>query len=195
MAKDSLDKEDKIVEEESSNQTDNVDKNNGQETSDTQSILEEKEILENELKFAKLEIEDWKNRTARLAADLQNISKQHELDIQHAKKSAKKSTLSTIITFINTLNLAFSFAPQTQDEAVLQFITTLKSSLDRAIEDYKNIGVDIIIPKSGEVFNPEYMNILNPDVVGDSNEVLVKQVVSCGLKIDNQLVQPANVMV
>ena len=126
MAEDNLDQMNQaaegVVDNISATDTATATKQDGAEKFD---LDEEKVLLENELKFARLEIEDWKNRTARIAADLQNITKQHDLDIQHAKKSAKKSALTTIVTFINTLNLAFSFAPKTEDDSVNKFILTL----------------------------------------------------------------------
>jgi molecular chaperone GrpE len=151
--------------------------------------------IEAELQTMKLEMEDWKEKATRFSADIQNLSRQHELDIQQAKKSSKKSVLITLVGFLNTLNLAFAFAPATKDEKVINFISTLKTSFDRAIDDFKSMGVEILIPTVGEIFNAEYMNILNPDNVPEIEHVVVKQVVSCGLKIDNQLVQPVNIMI
>ena len=147
------------------------------------------------LKILQAELEDWKQKSLRLAADLQNLNKQHDLDIQQAKKTAKKSILVPALTFINTLNLAFTFEPQTEDEKITKFIGTLKSSLQKVIEDFKLHGVEVIVPEPGDEFNAEFMNILNPDNANLEEGVVIKQVVSCGLKVDNQLVQPASVMI
>ncbi|MEM1311984.1 MAG: nucleotide exchange factor GrpE [Patescibacteria group bacterium] len=147
------------------------------------------------LKVIQAELEDWKEKSLRLAADLQNLNKQHELDIQQVKKSTKKTILMPVVSFIGVLNLAFTFTPETKDDKTTKFIDTLKSSLQKVIDDFKTYGVEVIIPEVGEEFNAEYMNILNPNSVDQDQQVLVKQIVSCGLKIDNQLIQPVSIMV
>ncbi len=153
--------------------------------------------LESELRVAKLETDDWKIRTSRLAADLQNMSKQLELDIIQAKKSSKKNSILTTLDFLNTLNLAFLYLPQTEDESILKFFNTLKFSFTKLIEDLKSVGIEIIIPATGEVFNPEYMSILNPEKAQEyeNSDILVDKVVSCGLKIDDQVVRPSNILI
>lgn len=149
------------------------------------------EMLENELKFAKSEIEDWKNKATRLTADIQNLNKQSELDLVQAKKSAKKNSIGTILTFLNTLNLAFSFVPETEDQKMLVFVETLKTSFDKALQDLKTIGVEVLVPAIGENFNPELMSLLNSP---EDLEPKIKQVVTLGIKIDGVLVQPASVL-
>ncbi len=141
------------------------------------------------------ELEDWKNRTLRIAADLQNTQNQFELDMATAKKSAKKSVAINIVSFINTMYLAFVYAPQNLDENTKNFINTLKSNFKKAIEDLKVSQIEIIIPDSGDDFNPETMSILNPEAVIDESSAKVKQVVSVGLKVDEQLIQPVSIMV
>jgi molecular chaperone GrpE (heat shock protein) len=151
--------------------------------------------LEVELASSNKEIDDWKAKSIRYAADLQNSIRQNELDISQAKKNTKKSTVLSLVPFLNTLNIAFAYSPETEDPKVKIFISTLNSSFHKAISDFQGIGVEILTAQPGDVFNPEFMAILNSDVDTDSNEVKVKQVVSIGLKIDNQLIQPISVIV
>lgn len=164
--------------------------NHSEPTENIQSVIED---LENQLKFAKAEAEDWKSHSTRLSADLQNLTKQHQLDITTAKKSAKKKTISAVLNFLNTLNLAFAFAPKSEDLNIQKFVDTLKISFEKIIEDLKVDGIEIITPKIGEEFNPSYMSLLN-GTSGIENPV-IQQVVSLGLKVDGSLVQPAAVMV
>jgi molecular chaperone GrpE len=138
------------------------------------------------------EVEEWKNKSLRLAADLQNLSKQHDLDTAQVKKSVKKQTISAVLTFLNTLNLAFSYIPQTEDQKVLSFIQTLKTSFEKVKTDLQGIGIEILIPEVGEEFDASFMTLLNST---EDDTAAVKQVVSIGLKIDGQLIQPASVMV
>jgi molecular chaperone GrpE len=141
-----------------------------------------------------VELEDWKNKSLRLAADLQNLTRQHDLDLQQTRKSTKRQTVLSLLTFLNTLNLAFSFAPKTEDEQVSKFIDTLKLSFQQVITELKNQQIEILVPVTGEPFNPDWMNLLSP--AQDSEDSLqIKQVVGLGLRVDGQLVQPASVLV
>lgn len=151
--------------------------------------------LQVELNSQKAELENWQNQATRYAAEIQNQAKQFEFDLATAKKSSKKSIITLVIGFLNTLNLAFTYTPKTDDATVQKFVNTLRFSFDQMISDFKVSGVEIVIPKIDEDFNAETMSILNSDAVNEDEHPKVKQVVSLGLKIDDQLVQPAAVMV
>ena len=140
-----------------------------------------------------LEIEDWKNKALRISADFQNFQKQTEIDQQQVKKVAKKSVIQNILPFLNTINISFSYAPKTEDKAVIVFIETLKNSFNKLILDLKNNNIEIVVASIGDLFDPGFMEILNSDFNQENPKV--KQIISVGLKIDNQLIQPISVIV
>jgi len=162
---------------------------------DIKDLAAENNLLKVQLDTLQKEVADWQDKAVRAFADIQNIARQNELDLQQAKKSTKKSLSTTILGLINTLNLAFVYLPDNLDEKMQQFVNALKLSLNQAIESFRNQGVEILIPEIGTTFNPEYMNVLNSDQIADPENVVVKQVVGVGLKIDNQVVQPVSIMV
>ena len=153
------------------------------------------EQLEAQLTVSKQEAEDWKNKCLRTLADLQNLQKQTELDIQQAKKRAKKATVFSLLEFLNTLNISFSYVPESEDEKVTSFIKTLKGSFEKVIAELQTSGIEILRIEPGQDFDPEYMNILNTQVGEGEVENKVVQVVGLGLRIDDQLVQPASVII
>ncbi len=149
-----------------------------------------------DLKSALAEMEDWKSRALRSAADLQNSQKQHDIDIVQTKKSTKKQVATDLLTFLNTLNLAFAFAPQSEDPKIQSFIQALQTSFAKLTDDLKLKNIEVLIPQIGDIFVPEYMSSLNQvEDDGSVGSIIVKQVVSIGLKVDNQVVQAASVMV
>jgi molecular chaperone GrpE len=149
--------------------------------------------LRNSINQLKEESDMWKERSARLSAEISNLQKQQEIDLGGAKKSGKKQVSSQIIIFLNTLNLAFSFAPSSDDMKVNSFIATLKTSFEKLVQDLKNAGIEIIQPKEGDQFNPEIMAAL--DVAPDSQEnPTVKRIAGLGYIIDGQVIQPASVL-
>jgi len=185
---------DQVNEERVFNNLENETKNTQEDKAENVNNVEntaQVESLENDLKFARVELEDWKDKATRLSADIQNLNKQTELDLAQAKKSAKKNTATAILNFLNTLNLAFSFVPQTNDQKMIVFIETLKTSFQKVLEDFKLAGVEILVPVVGETFNPETMSLLNSP---EDSDPKIKQVVTLGIKIDGVLVQPASVL-
>lgn len=149
--------------------------------------------LKSQINSQSLEIDDWKNKALRISADLQNFQKQTEIDQLQTKKITKKITIQNILPFLNTLNISFSYTPKTEDQVINLFIETLRSSFNKLVLDLKNNNIEIITANPGDIFNPAFMEILNSDF--SQEEPKVKQVVSIGLKIDNQLIQPISVIV
>lgn len=150
-------------------------------------------IIEMEEKILSLEeeIKEKDEKNIRLLAEIQNINKQNEIEqIQNIKKG-KKILAMNIVTFLSTLNIAFAYTPKTEDENVNNFVQTLKKSYEKLQEELKKCGVELIVPSVGDDFNSLFMEALNPC---DEEHPKVKNIASIGIKIDNQLVQPAKVM-
>jgi molecular chaperone GrpE len=168
----------------------NFEKAVGNEAENNQQI-DESTNFEQELAQKDQEITTWKNSAMRQAADNENLRKQNELDIAQGAKKTKKLVMSILMPFINSVNLSFSFVPKTDDAAVTKFVDSLKTQMDKLVKDLVNVGVEIIIPNRDDKFDPVIMTALNTP---EGEELIVKQVVGLGLKIDNQVVQAATVL-
>jgi molecular chaperone GrpE len=150
-------------------------------------------FYETRIETLEKELQESKNNWLKSLADFQNFQKQTDLDIAQTKKSAKKSAVLNLIGFLNTIYLSLYYSPSTEDSKVLAFINTLKSSFDKVLEDLKVQNIEILIPKVGESFDAEFMQVLNP---GESaSDVVVSQVVSLGVRIDGQVIQPVSIMI
>jgi len=185
------------LEENTSNSRESIDSNQNQheEKKEVDNNINLADILElkNSINQLEADVDMWKDRSSRLSAEISNLQKQQEIDLSGAKKSGKKQVSSQIIIFLNTLNLAFSFAPSSEDIKVNSFIATLKASFEKLNQDLKNAGIEIILPKEGDQFNAEIMSAL--DVAPDSQEnPIVKKIAGLGYIIDGQVIQPASVL-
>ncbi len=138
----------------------------------------------------KKEIEELKAKNLRLLADMQNVMKQNEMDVDRAKKSVKKEIALSLADFVSHMNLAFSYAPEASETAVKDFVDRLKNSLDTSLKVLQKFNIEIIIPNPGDTFNPEFMNAVN-ELSGDTSIPTVKGVVSAGVKVDGQVIKPA----
>lgn len=181
--------------EENTNSQEGINANENQPEQKEEGSINLSDILElkNSINQLKDDADMWKERSTRLSAEIANLQKQQEIDLGGARKSGKKQVSSQIIIFLNTLNLAFSFAPSSDDVKVNSFIATLKTSFEKLVQDLKNAGIEIILPKEGDQFNPEIMAAL--DVAPDSQEnPIVKRIAGLGYIIDGQVIQPASVL-
>ena len=181
--------------EENTNSQEGINANENQPEQKEEGSINLADILElkNSINQLKDDADMWKERSTRLSAEISNLQKQQEIDLSGAKKSGKKQVSSQIIIFLNTLNLAFSFAPSSDDVKINSFIATLKTSFEKLVQDLKNAGIEIILPKEGDQFNPEIMAAL--DVAPDSQEnPIVKRIAGLGYIIDGQVIQPASVL-
>ena len=63
--------------------------------------------------------------------------------------------------------------------------------IDKLIINLGYQGIDVIIPKIGDEFDAEYMQGLN---MPTGEHTHIANIVSLGLRIDSQVIQPAMVM-
>ncbi len=156
-------------------------------------LKEKNSSLQQENNSLKNEIEDWQNKLSRLNSELNNIAKQNQLDLAQAKKKAKKTVISQLLEFINTLHLAFLNLPKEQTPETQKFISTLQTSFQRLIRDLQSDQIEIIFPQPGQDFDAQYMALLEGTEIREDHPK-VKQVVSLGAKIDDQVIKPATVI-
>jgi molecular chaperone GrpE len=159
--------------------------------SDLDVINIELEQTKVELESGKAEITDWKNKALRAIADMENSKKQQELDAIQTKKNVKKNLAKPILDFLNNQFLIITYLKDITDQKALTSLETLKISFDKLVTDLKSQGIEVIIPKIGEEFNPEFMQGLNTT---ENSEAKVENIVSLGLKIDTQVINPAMIM-
>lgn len=125
-------------------------------------------------------------------ADMQNIMRQHDMDVSQAKKSTKKEISLSFIDFVSSMNLAFSFAPKDPDPSTENFLNSLKSSLQSSLQKLKSYNIEVILPEIDTDFDPATMNAISEPAEA-TDHPKIKGVVSAGLKIEGQVVKPVTV--
>jgi len=140
------------------------------------------------------EIETLKAKNLRLLADIQNLLRQNQIDIERAKKTLKTEIALAMVDFVTSMHLAFTYLPDNLDNKTRDFIRQLQLSLESSIKNLQSLNIELLIPKVGEPFNSEYMNAVNTPTDEASNLPAIKSVVTVGLKVDGQLVKPVQVL-
>ena len=166
----------------------NADANTHSANAQTSNVIssKEQELLQ--------EIETLKAKNLRLLADIQNLLRQNQIDIERAKKTLKTEIALAMVDFVTSMHLAFTYLPDNLDEKTRNFIRQLQLSLESSIKNLQSLNIELLIPKVGEPFNSEYMNAVNTPTDEASNLPAIKSVVTVGLKVDGQLVKPAQVL-
>ena len=140
------------------------------------------------------EIETLKAKNLRLLADIQNLLRQNQMDIERAKKNLKAEIALAMVDFVTSMYLALSYLPENVDDKTRNFIKQLQLSLESSIKNLQTLNIELLIPQVGEPFNSEYMNAVNTPTDQADNLPTIKSVVTVGLKVDGQLVKPAQVL-
>lgn len=154
--------------------------------------VSELELVKIQLKSKEEESKDWQNKAFRYVADLENYKKHQELELAQAKKNTKKNAIKPLLEFLNNQYLSLNFIKDITDEKSLKAFAAFNSSFEKIIVEYKLQGVDLILPQIDDNFDPVTMQALTPPA--DAEAATIKHVVSLGLKIDNQLIQPVMVV-
>jgi molecular chaperone GrpE len=149
------------------------------------------EILKTQLKSKEEESKDWQSKAFRYVADLENYKKQQELELGQVKKNTKKNAIKPLLEYLNNQYLSLNFIKDITDEKSLKAFAAFNTSFEKIINEYKLQGVDLILPQPGDTFDPVTMQALAPT---EDEDAKVKHVVSLGLKVDNQLIQPVMVV-
>ena len=157
-----------------------------EDNSQNNDLIEE---LKTEIEKLKLDNTELYNKMLRIAANSENEKKQSTIDLSNSKKAAKKAIVKNILPFLTTINLSFSFAPK--NEETINFVKQLKSSLVKLNSDFESSEVQFILPNTGDSFDPNIMQALNPST---NSEPLVKSLASVGCIVDKQVIQPASVL-
>jgi molecular chaperone GrpE len=161
--------------------------------SEIDSLKLEVENLKVQLSSKEAESSDWQTKAYRYVADLDNSRKQQELETAQLKKNTKKYLAKPIVDFLNHQFLAFSFSKDTVDEKAKKTLATLHISFDKLLADLKLQNIEVLVPSIGDKFEPEFMQSLN-EHEDENSEPIVKNVVSIGLRVDGQVIQPCMIM-
>ena len=150
----------------------------------------EENPLELELNNALDEVEKFKDMAIRAEAEMQNVRRRAERDVENAHKFGLERILTNLLPVIDGLEKALESAP-TEADPVIDGVRLTFKLVQNVLEKE---SVEVIDPL-GEPFNPnehEAISVVeNPDM--EPNSVCL--VIQKGYKLNQRLVRPAMVMV
>ena len=160
------------------------------ETELDESNLEEKELSETELLQKK--IEESHDSLLRAKAEVENIKKRSQKEVENAYKYSIESVLQEIIPIYDSLSLSCSLTDKKMSKEQLEEGNKLLLSMFQQLFEKNNIQE--INPKD-ESFNPEFHQAVS--TINDSKQKndTISEVVQKGYVLNDRVIKPALVVV
>ena len=141
---------------------------------------------------AQKEIAKLKEQMLRTQAEMQNVRRRAELDVEKAHKFGLEKFAAEMVGVVDNLERGLAAAPE--EEATKAIRDGIEMTLSGFISSLARFNVDVVNPE-GETFNPEFHQAMsmieNPDLAPNT----VIAVMQKGYTLHGRLLRPAMVMV
>ena len=152
------------------------------------------ESLMEEVAALQAKVTDQSDSVMRAQAEVQNIRRRAERDVENAHKFALDKFSADLLPVIDSLERALEAAENLENEAVKAMRDGVELTLKMFVDTLGKHGIEQLNPM-GEPFNPEFHQAMsmvpNPDMEPNS----VMAVMQKGYVLKGRLVRPAMVVV
>lgn len=157
-------------------------------------LQEELSVKEYQEKIAELEakLEEQENRYLRLRADLENIRRRSQLDLQAAQKYRAQSLLTDLLPVIDNFERALAVNVESEDaKSLYKGIEMVYNALMEAV---KKEGLEAI-PAVGQPFDPNVHQAIMQESDPDKESGIVLKELQRGYKLKDRVLRPSMVSV
>lgn len=175
-------------------QVDHVAESAAEEQTEEQVEAPSLESLLVEVETLRAKVDDQKDSVIRAHAEMQNVRRRSERDVENAHKFALDKFSSDLLPVVDSLERALDAAENMENDAVKGMSDGVELTLKMFIDALAKHGVEQVDP-IGQPFNPELHQAMsmvpNPDMAPNS----VMAVMQKGYTLRGRLVRPAMVVV
>ena len=164
----------------------------GDEMPPEPSLVTEEMDLQSQLAHLSEEVETYKERWLRLAAEFDNYKKRTAREFSALIKNANTSLLTQLLPVVDNLERALQ-APQTVDEAKT-FALGVDLIRQQLFELLKKEGLQEI-EAAGQPFDPNQHEAIMAVEQEDQPEQTIRDVVEKGYRLNERVLRPAKVIV
>ena len=150
------------------------------------------EQLQAEIEQLRQQVEENRNLFLQARADVENIRKRAERDLQNAHKYALDKFVAELLPVKDSLEMGLAAIDESADISKLREGTEL--TLKMLAAAVAKFGVSEINPH-GEKFNPEWHEAMAMQPSSEAEPNTVMQVIQKGYRLNDRLVRPAMVIV
>lgn len=130
----------------------------------------------------------------RMAAEIQNIQRRAERDVDNARKYALEKFAGALLDVADNLERALQSVPAAESESIRTFSEGVGLTHRQLLDVFKRFGVEVVNPV-GEPFNAELHQAVSmqPSTTAEPNSVT--GVLAKGYTLSGRLLRPAMVVV
>lgn len=151
------------------------------------------ETVEDKLKKAELELEEWKGAYTRKLAEFQNFTKRKENEVAEMKKYASEGIIVKLLDNIDNLERAVVSSTESKNfDSLVEGVNMILNNLKNLLNEE---GVEEVEAAEKVVYNPyEHQAMMTENKEELENDVIV-QVFQKGYKLKGKVIRPAMVTV
>lgn len=156
--------------------------------------VEQEEV--SELDAVKAQLQDSQEQMLRFQAEMQNVRRRSEMDVQKAHKFALEKFVKELLPVADSLEKAVESTEGQENagEAVASIRQGMEMTLDLFVSSLKKFNVEPLNPV-GEPFDPQQHEAMSMVPAPDAEPNSVVAVVQKGYLLNGRVVRPAMVMV
>ncbi len=147
---------------------------------------------DDELEAARAEAAEAKDQVLRVQAEMQNVRRRAEQDVEKAHKFAVEKFANEMLTVVDNLERGLAAAPE--EEATKAIREGMEMTLSGLISSLERFKVEQVNPE-GEPFNPELHQAMTMVENAELAPNTVMAVMQKGYTLNGRLLRPAMVMV
>jgi len=136
--------------------------------------------------------EHW-NLYLRTQAEMENLKKRAERDVQNAHKFGSEKLIGELLPVVDSMEMGLA-AIDRDDEATAKFVEGMELTIKMFIDALQKVGVSQVDPM-GDAFNPEFHQAMTMQETADAEPNTVIAVMQKGYLLNERLVRPAMVVV
>lgn len=149
--------------------------------------------VEGDLVQLQTELEAAKDQVLRTQAEMQNLRRRAERDVENAHKYALDKFVGELLPVVDNLERSIQTMDDNNDD-----IKVLREGIELTLKSFQDVlarfKVEAVDPK-GEVFNPEFHQAMSMLEMPDQAPNTVVDVFQKGYTLNGRLVRPAMVVV
>ena len=150
------------------------------------------EELAAQLEQAQQEISDLKEQMLRVQAEMQNVRRRAEADVEKAHKFGVEKFANEMLSVADNMERALAAAGD--DDATKPLLEGVEMTLSGFLAGLEKFKVEVVDPM-GETFNPELHQAMSMVESADAEPNTVIAVMQKGYTLQGRLLRPAMVMV
>jgi len=181
--KEELEQENPIVEGEVLESVDNEADESGTTNDDPVALLED----------ARNKADEHWNLYLRTQAEMDNLRKRSERDVQNAHKFGVEKLVGELLPVMDSMEMGMA-AADGNDEATAKLVEGMQMTVKMFTDALQKVGISQVDPM-GEVFNPEFHQAMSMVESPDAEPNTVISVMQKGYVLNERLVRPAMVVV